>query len=65
MISLAFMLILFTVSMTVITEEFSLRKAVVLCVIFMVSREMSAYSVINRKPMTTSQYGGSVVPQLQ
>ena len=56
-ISLAFMLILFTVSMTVITEEFSLRKAAVLCVIFMVSREMSAYSVINRKPMTTSQYG--------
>lgn len=56
-ISLAFMLILFTVSMTVIAEEFSLRKAVVLCVIFMVSREMSAYSVINRKPMTTSQYG--------
>lgn len=56
-ISLAFMLILFTASMSVIAEEFTISKAAVLCVIFTVSRELSAYNVINRKPMTTSQYG--------
>ena len=54
--SLCFMLLLFFASMTTLAESFSLAKAAMLCAMFTISRELSAYSVINRKPMHTSQY---------
>lgn len=55
-ISLCFMLLVFFASMTTLAESFSLAKAAMLCAMFTISRELSAYSVINRKPMHTSQY---------
>ena len=57
-ISLCFMLLVFFASMTALAENFSLAKAAVLCAVFTISREISAYSVINRTPMQTSQYRG-------
>ncbi len=55
-ISFCFMLLIFFVSMVSLTESFSLTKAAALCAVFTVSRELSAYNVINRTPMQTSQY---------
>ncbi len=55
-VSLVFMVLVFTAAMSQLTETFSLPEAAVMCVIFMVSREMAAYDVINRKPMAESQY---------
>ena len=57
-ISLGFMLLVFFASMATLAEDFSLAKAAMLCAVFTVSRELSAYSVINRTPMQTSQYRG-------
>lgn len=57
-ISLCFMILLFFTSMASLTEEFSLSRAAMLCAVFTVSRELSAYSVINHRPMQTSQYRG-------
>lgn len=55
-VSLVFMVLVFAAAMSQITETFSAAKAAVFCVIFMVSREMSAYDVINCRPMAASQY---------
>ena len=55
-ISLAFMLMIFTASMTVTAQNFSLECAVLLCLIFMISRETAGLNVINKAPMNTSQY---------
>lgn len=57
-ISLSFMILLFFTSMASLTEEFSLSRAAMLCAVFTISRELSAYSVINHRPMQTSQYRG-------
>ena len=57
-ISLCFMLLLFFASMTVLAEGFSLSRAAMLCAVFTLSRELAAYSVINHRPMQTSQYRG-------
>lgn len=57
-ISLCFMLLLFFASMATLAEGFSLAKAAMLCAVFTISRELAAYSVINRTPMQTSQYRG-------
>ncbi len=57
-ISLCFMLLVFFASMTALAENFSLAKAAMLCAVFTISREISAYNVINRIPMQTSQYRG-------
>ena len=55
-ISLAFMLMIFAASMTAAAEVFSLERAVLLCLIFMISREIAGFNVINKKSMKTSQY---------
>ena len=57
-ISLCFMLLVFFASMATLAESFSLAKAAMICAVFTISRELSAYSVINRTPMQTSQYRG-------
>ena len=57
-ISLGFMMLLFFASMATFAEDFSLAKAAMLCAVFTISRELSAYSIINRTPMQTSQYRG-------
>lgn len=57
-ISLCFMILLFFAAMTVLAEGFSLSRAAMLCAVFTLSRELSAYSVINHRPMQTSQYRG-------
>ena len=57
-ISLGFMMLLFFASMATLAEDFTLAKAAMLCAVFTISRELSAYSIINRTPMQTSQYRG-------
>ena len=39
-------------------RQAKLAKAAMLCAVFTISRELSAYSIINRTPMQTSQYRG-------
>ena len=39
-------------------RQATLAKAAMLCAVFTISRELSAYSIINRTPMQTSQYRG-------
>ena len=57
-ISLGFMMLLFFASMATFAGDFTLAKAAMLCAVFTISRELSAYSIINRTPMQTSQYRG-------
>ncbi|MDO4546198.1 MAG: adenosylcobinamide-GDP ribazoletransferase [Bacillota bacterium] len=55
-IALVFMVLLFTASMSVIAESFSLARAAFFAMILVFSRGLAAYNVIRRKPMDTSQY---------
>lgn len=64
-ISLVLMLMVFAVSMTVLAEEFSLPKALVVVGILTVTRGISADAVLRKPAMGSSQYvdlegGGSV-----
>lgn len=56
-ISLLFVLLMFSASMSAICVlGFSTAKAAILCMIFVLSRSIAAYDVINKPSMNTSQY---------
>ena len=56
-ISLLFAVLMFSASMSMIcTLGFSPAKAAMLCIMFVLSRSLAAYDVIDKKPMNTSQY---------
>lgn len=56
-ISFVFMTAIFITAVTVFCEGgFTLRKAAMICLIFLFSRGLAAYDVITEKPMITSQY---------
>lgn len=56
-ISLLFDLLMFSASMSAICAlGFSMAKAAILCMIFVLSRSIAAYDVINKPSMNTSQY---------
>lgn len=55
-IALVFMVMVFAASMSVIAEDFTMGRAGLVAIVFMVSRQLAAYDIINRKTMATSQY---------
>lgn len=56
-VSLLFVILMFSASMSAIcTLGFSTAKAAILCMIFVLSRSLAAYDVINKPSMSTSQY---------
>lgn len=59
-IALAFMLMMFGGSLVAISQMFSLKLGAMFIIVLTVSRTISVYDVITKKPMNTSQYNGSV-----
>ncbi|NLD19456.1 MAG: adenosylcobinamide-GDP ribazoletransferase [Clostridiales bacterium] len=55
-IALVFMVLIFSASMNIFVQEFSMGRAALLTIILMVSRQLAAYDIINRRPMAASQY---------
>lgn len=59
-IALVFMLMMFAGSMAAISQEFAMRDGALFIIIVTWSRTFAVRDVITQKPMTTSQYNGSV-----
>lgn len=55
-ISLVFMTMIFMASLVSMADGFSFKKAGLITAVLMLSREFSAYDVINKEPMEGSQY---------
>ena len=59
-IALAFMLMLFAGSMAALSEEFTMSEGAMFIIVLTLSRTFAVRDVINQKPMSTSQYNGTV-----
>lgn len=59
-ISLAFMLMLFAGSLASISQGFTMRQGAMFIIVLTCSRTFAVRDVITKKPMSTSQYNGTV-----